>query len=77
VFSIITNGDRPLSKGYIRRAHEKVIGLLSKYIEKTTKTVVPAPKPEPATTTAPTTIAPGDESEESSEPELDNEAAGH
>jgi len=75
VFSIVTNGDRPLSKGYIRRAHEQVIGLLSKYIEKTTKTVMPAPKPEPATTTTTTTTAPADESEESSEPELDNEAA--
>lgn len=78
VFSIVTNGDRPLSKGFIRKAHEKVIGLLSQYIAKTTKTVLPEPKPEPAATrTTTATPAPSDDSEESSEPELDNEAAGH
>jgi len=75
VFSIVTNGDRPLSKGFIRKAHEKVIGLLSQYIVKTTKTVLPEPKAEPATTTA--APSPNDDVEESSEPELDHEAAGH
>jgi serine-type D-Ala-D-Ala carboxypeptidase/endopeptidase (penicillin-binding protein 4) len=75
VFSIVTNGDRPLSKGFIRKAHEKVIGLLSQYIAKTTKTVLPEPKAEPASTTA--VPSPNDDVEESSEPELDHEAAGH
>lgn len=79
VFSIVTNGDRPLSKGYVRKAHEQVLDLLSKYIAKTTKTAVPEPKVEPATPATTTTPAPppADEPEESEEPELDNEAAGH
>jgi D-alanyl-D-alanine carboxypeptidase/D-alanyl-D-alanine-endopeptidase (penicillin-binding protein 4) len=71
VFSIVTNGDRPLKKGYIRQAHEKIVNLLSSYISKTTKTPVPEIKVE---ATAP---APADEPDEASEPELDNEAAGH
>ncbi|MDB4953139.1 MAG: peptidase D-Ala-D-Ala carboxypeptidase [Myxococcales bacterium] len=40
-FSIVTNGDRPLSKGYVRRAHEQLVGLLCKYLAKTTKAVAP------------------------------------
>src|SRR5262249_28658921 len=28
VFSLITNGDAPLSKGYVRRAHEQVVALI-------------------------------------------------
>ena len=75
VFSIVTNGDRPLSKGFVRKAHEKVLDLLSKYVEKTTKTVVPQPEVEPAATTPEPTTS--DDVEESSEPELDNEAASH
>jgi len=71
VFSIVTNGDRPLSKGYVRKAHEQVIGLISKYIAKTTKTVVPEVKPD-ATQSAPSSDEP-----EEMEPELDSEAAGH
>jgi D-alanyl-D-alanine carboxypeptidase/D-alanyl-D-alanine-endopeptidase (penicillin-binding protein 4) len=74
VFSIVTNGDRPLSKGFVRKAHEQVLGLLSKYIAQTTKTVVPEPKAEPAETATPAP-PPVDEPEESIEPELDNEAA--
>jgi D-alanyl-D-alanine carboxypeptidase/D-alanyl-D-alanine-endopeptidase (penicillin-binding protein 4) len=71
VFSIVTNGDRPLKKGYIRQAHEKIVNLLSKYIAKTTKTPVPEIKLEP------TVQPPADEPDEPIEPELDNEAAGH
>lgn len=71
VFSIVTNGDRPLSKGYVRKAHEQVIGLVSKYIAQTTKTVVPEVKPEEPSQT------PSNEEPESSEPELDAETAGH
>jgi D-alanyl-D-alanine carboxypeptidase/D-alanyl-D-alanine-endopeptidase (penicillin-binding protein 4) len=71
VFSIVTNGDRPLKKGYVRQAHEQIVNLLSRYISKTTKTPVPEIKVER------TTPAPADEPEESTEPELDQEAAGH
>jgi D-alanyl-D-alanine carboxypeptidase/D-alanyl-D-alanine-endopeptidase (penicillin-binding protein 4) len=72
VFSIVTNGDRPLSKTFVRHAHEQVLDLLSKYVTKTTttKTVVPAAA-APAVTSPP----PIDEPEESSEPDLDTEAA--
>ncbi|MBV8759049.1 MAG: D-alanyl-D-alanine carboxypeptidase/D-alanyl-D-alanine-endopeptidase [Deltaproteobacteria bacterium] len=73
VFSIVTNGDRPLSKGYVRKAHEQVLGLISKYIAQTTKTVIPEVKPE----TPSTTPAQGSEEPEESEPELDAETAGH
>lgn len=75
VFSIVTNGDRPLSKGYVRKAHEQVIGLISKYIAQTTKTVVPEVKPE--TPAPPSAATPSNDEPESSEPELDEETAGH
>lgn len=42
VFSIVTNGDRPVQKGYVRRAHEQLVGLLVKYLAKTAKAPVPA-----------------------------------
>jgi D-alanyl-D-alanine carboxypeptidase/D-alanyl-D-alanine-endopeptidase (penicillin-binding protein 4) len=73
VFSIVTNGDRPLKKPYVRQAHEQIVSLLSKYIAKTTKTAAPEIKIEP------TVQPPADEreTEDSLEPELDNEAAGH
>jgi D-alanyl-D-alanine carboxypeptidase/D-alanyl-D-alanine-endopeptidase (penicillin-binding protein 4) len=45
-FSIVTNGDRPLSKGGVRRAHEQLVGLLCKYLAKTAKAPVPPPVPE-------------------------------
>ena len=55
VFSIVTNGDRPLQKGYVRRAHEQLVGLLVKYLAKTAKTPVlqlppQAGSPQPAAT---------------------------
>lgn len=71
VFSIVTNGDRPLSKGYVRRAHEQVVRLISKYLAKVTKTEVPEAKPEH--------MPPASSGEEPAElePELDTETAGH
>jgi hypothetical protein len=36
-FSLVTNGDTPLSARYIRRAHEQVIGLLCRYLKLTRK----------------------------------------
>jgi hypothetical protein len=36
-FSIITNTLRPLKKGYVRKAHEQLVGLLAKYVIATAK----------------------------------------
>jgi D-alanyl-D-alanine carboxypeptidase/D-alanyl-D-alanine-endopeptidase (penicillin-binding protein 4) len=36
-FSIITNTLRPLRKGYVRKAHEQLVGLLAKYVIATAK----------------------------------------
>jgi D-alanyl-D-alanine carboxypeptidase/D-alanyl-D-alanine-endopeptidase (penicillin-binding protein 4) len=50
-FSIVTNGDRPLQRGYVRKAHEQLVSLLVKYLAHTAKVpLAPAP---PATTTEP------------------------
>ncbi|HEY0252311.1 MAG TPA: D-alanyl-D-alanine carboxypeptidase/D-alanyl-D-alanine-endopeptidase [Kofleriaceae bacterium] len=46
VFSIVTNGDRPVQKGYVRRAHEQLVGLLVKYLAQTAKAPVPQVTPE-------------------------------
>ncbi len=69
VFSIVTNGDRPLQKGYVRRTHEKLVGLLCKYLKKTAKSPVPEPAVE-----APSPVVPlprTDDSDEESEAPLD------
>jgi D-alanyl-D-alanine carboxypeptidase/D-alanyl-D-alanine-endopeptidase (penicillin-binding protein 4) len=47
-FSLVTNGDAPLSKGYVRRAHEQVVGLLCRYLARTRK-------PDGTTPVVPTT----------------------
>src|SRR5206468_793707 len=50
-FSLVTNGDAPLSKGYVRRAHEQVVGLLCRYLARTRKfdPTAPAAAPQEAT----------------------------
>ncbi len=45
-FSLVTNTDVPLSKVRVRQAHDKVLGLLSSYVAKTTL-VTPAAVAEP------------------------------
>ncbi len=45
-FSIVTNGDRPLSARYIRKAHEQIVGVLQKYLAKNMKTLPPPALPE-------------------------------
>ncbi|MEO6776198.1 MAG: D-alanyl-D-alanine carboxypeptidase/D-alanyl-D-alanine-endopeptidase [Kofleriaceae bacterium] len=51
-FSIVTNGDRPLQKRYVRRTHEQLVKLLVQYLAKTAKTPLPAfAPPRPTTTT--------------------------
>src|SRR5262249_28204107 len=55
-FSLVTNGDTPLSPRYIRRAHEQLIGLLCHYLAVTRKpgsAVDEPPPPAPVTTPAP------------------------
>lgn len=76
VFSLVTNSKRPLSKGYVRKAHEQVVSALCGYLAKTTKLptlVVPAPEPHIDQVPAPT---PADEVEESeTDPVLDTPSA--
>ncbi len=82
VFSIVTNGDTPLSKGYIRKAHEAVLGVICRYLTKTAKHIeappppgdrglAPEPLPEP-------TRGPTDDLDETApdDPALDAETAG-
>ncbi len=49
VFSIVTNGDRPLQKAYVRKAHEQLVGLLAAYAVRTAKVAPPTPPPSLAT----------------------------
>ena len=70
VFSIVTNGDRPLQKGYVRKAHEQLVGLLVKYLAKTAKSSVPQLSPDPPVKTAPLP----DDFEEEPEAPLDEAA---
>jgi D-alanyl-D-alanine carboxypeptidase/D-alanyl-D-alanine-endopeptidase (penicillin-binding protein 4) len=55
-FSIVTNGDRPLSKSYVRKAHEQVVGVICKYLAKTAK-VTPPPPPTQRVDVAPPAMA--------------------
>jgi D-alanyl-D-alanine carboxypeptidase/D-alanyl-D-alanine-endopeptidase (penicillin-binding protein 4) len=75
-FSIVTNGDRPLSKGYVRKAHEQVVNLIVKYLARTSKapiTIEPL-KLEPA---AAHVQLPDDLEDAVDDPQLDAEASGH
>lgn len=81
-FSLVTNGDGPLSPRYVRRAHEQVIDLLCHYLARTQGAAAPAPAPAPPPVLSPLhRLAPGeldrgelDELE--SDSALDDEAAG-
>ena len=74
VFSIVTNGDRPLSKGYVRRAHEQLVGLLCQYLVKTTKSPTPAHLQPPLPDVHP--ALPDDLEEVEPDAQLDAETAG-
>jgi D-alanyl-D-alanine carboxypeptidase/D-alanyl-D-alanine-endopeptidase (penicillin-binding protein 4) len=74
VFSIVTNGDRPLSKGYVRKAHEQLVGLLCKYLVKTTKAATPAQTQPPVQDAHP--ALPDDIEGPESDAQLDAETAG-
>jgi serine-type D-Ala-D-Ala carboxypeptidase/endopeptidase (penicillin-binding protein 4) len=83
-FSIITNSMRPLKKGFVRKAHEQLVGLLAKYIVATAKpTSLPAgtpiklgnpTDPLPAINAAAVTV-PDEVAEPQLDPELDVETA--
>lgn len=66
-FSIVTNGDRPLRKGRIRKAHDQIVGALCNYVVKTAKVAI-APLPLPIVDH---TVVPDDFEDTESEPEPD------
>lgn len=51
-FSLVTNGDTPLSARFVRGVHERLVGLLCHYLTRTQKAapVAPAAPPAPLTT---------------------------
>jgi D-alanyl-D-alanine carboxypeptidase/D-alanyl-D-alanine-endopeptidase (penicillin-binding protein 4) len=73
-FSIITNGDRPLQKGYVRRAHEQLVNLLVKYLAKTAKTPVPMIAPQLPSMTPATKVPVTEDLDEEPEAPLDEAA---
>jgi D-alanyl-D-alanine carboxypeptidase/D-alanyl-D-alanine-endopeptidase (penicillin-binding protein 4) len=72
-FSIVTNGDRPLSKGYVRKAHEQVVNVIVKYLAKTAKTPVTV---TPVKAEPPGPKEPDDLEGAVDDPQLDAEASG-
>ena len=77
-FALVTNGDAPLSKAYVRKAHEQLVALLCKYLAKTTKQSDSSnvtPPAAPATEAAHPAV-PDDLEEAAPDPELDSETAG-
>lgn len=85
-FSIVTNTQRPLKKGYVRKAHEQLVALIANYIHSTSKpTALPATAPVTLgtpTVEAVTVLEPTDVEEHAAEaaeaqpdPELDVETA--
>jgi D-alanyl-D-alanine carboxypeptidase/D-alanyl-D-alanine-endopeptidase (penicillin-binding protein 4) len=77
-FSLVTNGDSPLSPRYVRRAHEQLVGLLCHYLAVTRKPGSAADAPPPATSPV-TTPVPADadraDLEDLEDPDLDAEIA--
>ncbi|HEY1812208.1 MAG TPA: D-alanyl-D-alanine carboxypeptidase/D-alanyl-D-alanine-endopeptidase [Kofleriaceae bacterium] len=63
-FSIVTNGDRPLSKAYVRKAHEQIVALLASYAAHTAKAPVPAPPPAAVAAPPPPSPTMPDDAEE-------------
>lgn len=57
-FALVTNGQTPLSKGYVRRAHEQLVGLLCGYLARTQKAPLLTPP------VAPTAVEPGSDVED-------------
>ncbi|HEX3477602.1 MAG TPA: D-alanyl-D-alanine carboxypeptidase/D-alanyl-D-alanine-endopeptidase [Kofleriaceae bacterium] len=76
-FSLVTNGDTPLSPRYVRRAHEQVIGLLCHYLAVTRKPGAAVDEPPPPLPAANPVPADADRSdlEDLEDPDLDAEIA--
>ena len=80
-FSLVTNGDSPLSPRQVRRAHEQVVGVLCRYLAMTRKPGAPgAPATEPVPPALPAaTPIPADadrsDLEDLEDPDLDSEIA--
>ena len=76
-FSLVTNGDTPLSPRYVRRAHEQVVALLCHYLAVTRKPGAPAAEPLPPPAVAAPVPADADRSdlEDLEDPDLDSEIA--
>ena len=85
-FSLVTNGDSPLSPRYVRRVHEQVVGLICRYLARTQKApgspapaaVIPAQPPAlPGLLNSPTGDLERSELDDlEPDPGLDDEAAG-
>jgi D-alanyl-D-alanine carboxypeptidase/D-alanyl-D-alanine-endopeptidase (penicillin-binding protein 4) len=85
-FSLVTNATTPLSKGYVRRAHEQVVALLCRYLARTQKArpadaaapsiaaPAPTPTPTPSPAASPSFAEPGELDDLESEPTLDLES---
>jgi hypothetical protein len=73
----VTNGDHPLSKTHVRKAHEQVVALISKYLQKTAKTLPsPIAPPETLQPPPPAASAPADDLEDlEPDPALDAETS--
>jgi D-alanyl-D-alanine carboxypeptidase/D-alanyl-D-alanine-endopeptidase (penicillin-binding protein 4) len=77
-FALVTNTDAPLSKPWVRRAHEQVLAEICKYLSKTAARPAAAP-PAPAPAPAPPAPAPAPETPadepvgEAYDPKLDAE----
>jgi D-alanyl-D-alanine carboxypeptidase/D-alanyl-D-alanine-endopeptidase (penicillin-binding protein 4) len=79
-FSLVTNGDSPLSPRMVRRAHEQVVGLLCHYLALTRRPGAPADAAPPAPPLEPAAVTPpGDadraDLEDLEDPALDDEIA--
>ena len=73
-FALVTNTDKPLAKGVVRRAHEQLLGEVCKYLAKTTKApTAPAATPQHVPAGPPPT---GEEPETEPDEALDAETAG-
>jgi len=81
-FALVTNADAPLSKGFVRKAHEAVIAEICKYLAKTAAPKFGAPSPAGATETPlappppPTLVPVEDVDEPQPDKALDAETSG-
>lgn len=78
-FALVTNTDAPLAKLAVRRAHEQVIGEISKYLVKTARSLpiaAPVPAAGAADAALPEDVGEDTEASEASEPSEPGAGAG-